>query len=259
MRIYYPLGTKNIRYKTRKRITSSIMGFQAVNGQSIAYFPKRSVTYYFLQFLLRVRIANTDDTHIVSKLINIINDNYHSEESVKLELKKRNQKEHLDEFIQNYVHYMKITKGKKPTTKQFERKLNSYKKTINIKNKTTIRNMRAMRLAGLINSDEELKNSLKETMPIIMVLDNCRIHSSKITLEVSESLNINLRFLPKYSPQYNPIEQVWRSIKREISYHIIKTQKQLQKTIYKAYKKIVNNKSYFIKWLEKYTKYKYQI
>jgi len=131
---------------------------------------------------------------------------------------------------------MKITKGKEPTTKQIERKLNSYKKTINVKNKTTIRNMRAMRLAGLINSNEELKNSLKEIMPIIMVLDNCRIHSSKITLEVSKSLNIDLRFLPKYSPQYNPIEQVWRSIKREISYHIIKTQKQLQKTIYKAYK-----------------------
>ena len=131
---------------------------------------------------------------------------------------------------------MKITKGKEPTTKQIERKLNSYKKTINVKNKTTIRNMRAMRLAGLINSNEELKNSLKEIMPIIMVLNNCRIHSSKITLEVSKSLNIDLRFLPKYSPQYNPIEQVWRSIKREISYHIIKTQKQLQKTIYKAYK-----------------------
>jgi len=154
---------------------------------------------------------------------------------------------------------MKITKGKEPTTKQIERKLNSYKKTINVKNKTTIRNMRAMRLASLINSNEELKNSLKEIMPIIMVLDNCRIHSSKITLEVSKSLNIDLRFLPKYSPQYNPIEQVWRSIKREISYHIIKTQKQLQKTIYKAYKKIVKNKSYFIKWLEKYTKHKYQI
>ena len=93
MRIYYPLGTKNIRFKTRERITSSIMGFQAVNGQSVAYFPERSVTYYFLQFLLRVRIANTDDPHIVSELINIINDNYHSEESVILELKKRNQKE----------------------------------------------------------------------------------------------------------------------------------------------------------------------
>ena len=98
--------------------------------------------------------------------------------------------------------------------------------------------MRAMRLAGLINTDKDLKQSLNEIMPIIMVLDNCRIHSSNITLEVSKSLNIDLRFLPKYSPQYNPIEQVWRSIKREISYHMIKTQKQLQKQYIKHIKKL---------------------
>lgn len=259
MRIYYPLGTKNIRYKTRERITSSIMGYQAVNGQSVAYFPKRSVTYYFLHFLLRVRIANTDNPHIVTKIINIINDTYHSEEAVIGELKIRNQTEHLNEFVENYIEFMKITKGKEPTTKQIERKLKSYKKTINVKNKVTIRNMRAMRLAGMINSDKELITSLKEIMPIIMILDNCKIHSANITLEVSKSLNIDLRFLPKYSPQFNPIEQVWRSIKREISYHIIKTKKQLQKTIYNAYMNIVNNKSYFKKWLEKYTKHKYQI
>ena len=92
-----------------------------------------------------------------------------------------------------------------------------------------------------------------------MVLDNCKIHKSKISLEVSQALNIDLRFLPKYSPQFNPIEQVWRSIKREISYHIIKSKKQLQKTIYKEYMNIINNKTYFKNWLEKYTKYKYQI
>ena len=56
MRIYYPLERRNIRYKTRERITTSVMGFQTVNGNSIAYFPKRSVTYYFLQFLARVTI-----------------------------------------------------------------------------------------------------------------------------------------------------------------------------------------------------------
>lgn len=94
MSIYYPLGTKNIRYKTKKRITTSIMGFQAVNGQSIAYFPKRSVTYYFLQFLSRVLIANVDNPHIVAKIIDILNDNYHSEEAVVQELKRRNSKEH---------------------------------------------------------------------------------------------------------------------------------------------------------------------
>jgi len=257
MRIYYPLGTKNIRYKTRKRITSSIMGFQAVNGQSIAYFPKRSITYYFLQFLLRVRIANTDNPHIVTRIINIIDNKYHSEESVIEELKRRNSEEHLNDFKENYIELMKIKNNKEPTKKQVERKINSYKKTINVKNKHTTRKIRAMRLADLINSDQELKNSLEELKPIIMVLDNCKIHTSKITLGFSDSLNIELRFLPKYSPQFNPIEQVWRSVKREISYQIIKSKKELQKAIYKAYMNVVNNKSYFKNWLEKYTKHKY--
>jgi len=210
MKIYYPLGTKNIRYKTRKRITTSIMGFQAVNGKSIAYFPERSITYFFLDFLLRVRLANTDNPHIIAKIINIINDNYHSKEVVLQELKRRNPKDHLNNFVDNYIEYMKI-------------------------------------------------NYLNEEMSIIMVLDNCKIHKSNISLEVSQALNIDLRFLPKYSPQFNPIEQVWRSIKREISYHIIKSKKQLQKTIYKEYMNIINNKTYFKNWLEKYTKYKYQI
>jgi len=68
-------------------------------------------------------------------------------------------------------------------------------------------------------------------MSIIMIFDNCKIHRSNIALGVSKSLNIDLRFLPKYSPQYNPIEQVWRLIKREVSYHIIKTKKQVIKHI----------------------------
>lgn len=56
---------------------------------------------------------------------------------------------------------MKITKGKEPTPKQIERKLNSYKKKVNPKNKVTILNMRAMRLASLINSDKEIKKYFK--------------------------------------------------------------------------------------------------
>ena len=90
-----------------------------------------------------------------------------------------------------------------------------------------------------------------------MVLDNCKIHTFKITLGFSDSLNIEFRFLPKYSPQFNPIEQVWGSVKREISYQIIKSIKELQKVIYKAYMDVVNNESYFKNGLEKYTKHKY--
>jgi len=122
IRIYYPLERRNNRYKTKERITTSIMGYQSVNEQSILYFPKRLVTYYFMHFLLRVSIANINNPNIVSRLIDIINDDTHSIESVISFLKERNSEEQIDQFKNNYVEYMKYKNGKEPTPKQIERK-----------------------------------------------------------------------------------------------------------------------------------------
>lgn len=53
--------------------------------------------------------------------------------------------------------------------------------------------------------------------PIIMVLDNASNHHSDMVTEKAKELNITLVFLPPYSPKYNPIEQIWKTVKREIS------------------------------------------
>ena len=47
-------------------------------------------------------------------------------------------------------------------------------------------------------------------------MNNARIHKAKITKIVADILNINLIFLPPYCPFLNPIEKVWRDVKREI-------------------------------------------
>lgn len=39
----------------------------------------------------------------------------------------------------------------------------------------------------------------------------------KIVVGKAEKLGIELVFLPPYSPKYNPIEQIWKTVKREIS------------------------------------------
>lgn len=52
--------------------------------------------------------------------------------------------------------------------------------------------------------------------PVIMVLDNASNHHSRIVVEKAEELRITLVFLPPYSPKYNPIEQIWKTIKREV-------------------------------------------
>ena len=51
-----------------------------------------------------------------------------------------------------------------------------------------------------------------ETRPIVLVLDNDRIHSSKITLGGLAPFKdrLNAFFLPTYSPYLNIIELLWR-------------------------------------------------
>jgi putative transposase len=49
---------------------------------------------------------------------------------------------------------------------------------------------------------------------IVLVLDNARIHHAKIIKKYCEEHNIKLVYLPPYSPELNPIEFLWKRIKR---------------------------------------------
>jgi hypothetical protein len=53
--------------------------------------------------------------------------------------------------------------------------------------------------------------------PIIIVIDNARIHTAKITKLTAGDLSIFLVFLPPYSPDLQPIEFGWKDLKRELA------------------------------------------
>ena len=53
-------------------------------------------------------------------------------------------------------------------------------------------------------------------LPIFMVLDNARYQHCKYVKELARELNIELVFLPAYSPNLNLIERMWRYIKKEV-------------------------------------------
>lgn len=48
----------------------------------------------------------------------------------------------------------------------------------------------------------------------IIVLDNASIHKSKIVKKYCNKHNIKLVYLPQYSPDLNPIELVWKKVKK---------------------------------------------
>lgn len=55
----------------------------------------------------------------------------------------------------------------------------------------------------------------RTTMPIVLVLDNGPIHTSKLTVKaLSQRPWITVEWLPRYAPELNHIELVWRDLKR---------------------------------------------
>lgn len=64
-----------------------------------------------------------------------------------------------------------------------------------------------------------LKISRKNfTRPVTIVLDNARYQKCMVVKELAENLNIELLYLPTYSPNLNIIERLWKFIKTECLY-----------------------------------------
>jgi hypothetical protein len=54
----------------------------------------------------------------------------------------------------------------------------------------------------------------------IVVMDNASIHRSDLVKELCMDAGIQLEFLPPYSPDYNPIEQSFNTLKSWVKRHI---------------------------------------
>jgi transposase len=53
-------------------------------------------------------------------------------------------------------------------------------------------------------------------MPITLVMDNARYQRCRLVQELAATLNIELLFLPSYSPNLNLIERLWKFTKKEV-------------------------------------------
>jgi transposase len=50
----------------------------------------------------------------------------------------------------------------------------------------------------------------------ILVLDNLRPHRASVVRELLEQAGIGLVYLPRYSPEFNPIEHAWAKMKERL-------------------------------------------
>jgi transposase len=76
-----------------------------------------------------------------------------------------------------------------------------------------------------INADSvcellRLVSALRLTLPITLILDNARYQKCHLVQDLAKSLNIELLYLPAYSPNLNLIERLWKFVKKERLYSI---------------------------------------
>lgn len=69
---------------------------------------------------------------------------------------------------------------------------------------------------------------------LILVLDNAPYFTSKKVQKFADSTGIELCFLPRYSPQMNPVEECWRQLALELNNRIFEDLDHLNRSIRKG-------------------------
>lgn len=60
--------------------------------------------------------------------------------------------------------------------------------------------------------------ALRLKVPITVVLDNARYQKCQLVFGLARALDIELLYLPAYSPQLNLIERLWKFVRNECLY-----------------------------------------
>jgi len=106
----------------------------------------------------------------------------------------------------------------------------------------------------ICNALEAIREVNKGYKAIVVVIDNFSSHKTEKVLLKAEELNIYLVFLPPYCPDLNPIEYIWKSIKRVISLKFIHNKKYMQEVFDDCFDELGKKLSFAKNWIEEILK-----
>ncbi|MFQ5621629.1 MAG: IS630 family transposase, partial [Candidatus Nanoarchaeia archaeon] len=94
------------------------------------------------------------------------------------------------------------------------------------------------------------KNPVKH---ILVFADNFQTHKAAEIRKFAESIGITILLIPKYSPDLNPIEFIWKSIRRIMSrIDFIRSEWSFRETIRTIFHRLARSKSFTLSWLKKF-------
>lgn len=74
---------------------------------------------------------------------------------------------------------------------------------------------------------------------VLLYMDQAGWHKSK---DLVKKKNIEIRYLPPYSPELNPVEHLWKHLKNEtVHCMLFKSLAELEKSVINEFKKMTNN------------------
>jgi putative transposase len=96
-----------------------------------------------------------------------------------------------------------------------------------------------------------IKQANQQAETIILIWDNHKAHLTPLVERAAREANIVLVNLPAYSPNLNPIERIWKQIKKAISQAgCIENLKQLEAIIQTAFEQCCQKLSFAKSWIE---------
>jgi len=108
---------------------------------------------------------------------------------------------------------------------------------------------KAPSIASFLN---DIKTSNETYRAIVAIIDNFSSHKSRIVRQTAKDLGIYFVYLPPYSPNLNPIEFIWKSIKRVLSISFVPNLAEMRRIITESFCRFAECKSYAGYWIEKF-------
>lgn len=120
-----------------------------------------------------------------------------------------------------------------------------------IQGKSMIREIKDSKAASFLECLHDIRHANPGAKYCVVIWDNLPSHCKNEVLLLAKKLKIILVNLPAYSPDLNPIERIWKQIKRIISCQgLIENKEKLANIIISSFNELAKNKEFARKWTQ---------
>jgi len=196
-----------------------------------------------IKFFLQARIVNCENKELKKTLETILSGFKLEEEEIISILEK--------ESLTDEKFRKKVEKNIKTDTNK-KKLLKTLIRTINKENTEDKRKINARKRKIYLELIKTVPQEITNENRMVVILDNYPTHYAKMLKEATEHLNMEFVYLPSYSPKLNPIEQVWRTIRKELSTEFIKGEEFLKNNFERIFYEIVDRPSFTKNWKKKF-------